>query len=129
LFKGPHDKSVTSLYMDKGYLFFYTEISEKMVDGKVELTANISEGEQVWINDVIVREKGAGKSLARQVRTLLDVRKGQLFNRSLLLTSQEKVAKSGLVNPDSVTINPYPLPNPLPDGRRYVDIEFIVQEP
>jgi hypothetical protein len=129
LFKGPLDKSVTSLYMDNGYLFFNTDVAQKLVDGKIELTVNISEDEQVWINDVTVKEKGGGKSLSEHVRPLLNVRKGQLFNRSLLISSQEKVAKSGLVNPDSVTINPYPLSKASPGGRKYVDIEFVVQNP
>lgn len=129
LLKGPLDKSVISLYMDNGYLFFYTDVVEKQVGGKVELTVNVYEHEQVWINDVIVKEKGGGQLLSKQVRPFLDVEKGQLFNRSLLITSQEKVAKSGLVKADSVIIHPYPLPKTSAAGKRYVDIEFAVQKP
>lgn len=127
LFKSPLEPSVVSLYMDNGYLFFSTDVAEKQSDGKVELTVNVSEDEQVWINNVTVKQKGGGNALASQVQPLLDVKKGQLFNRSLLLTSQEKVAKSGVVNPDSVAINPTPLPSSGTGERKYVDIEFVVQ--
>lgn len=129
LSKGPSDKSVVSLYMNNGHLFFYTDVVEKRVGGNVELTVNVYEHEQVWINNVVVKEKGGGQLLSSQVRPLLDVAKGQLFNRSLLITSQEKIAESGLVNADSVMIRPYPLPQNSVVGKRYVDIEFAVQKP
>ncbi len=128
LFRGPLDESVTSLYMDNGYLFFRTEIAEKFIEDKVELTLQVSEDEQVWINNVILKEKNGITGLASKVRSLLDVKKGQLFNRSLLLSSQEKLAKSGFVRPDSIWINPYPLAR-VAGERKYLDIEFLVQNP
>ncbi|GGM96640.1 hypothetical protein GCM10010967_32960 [Dyadobacter beijingensis] len=128
LYKGPLDKSVISLYMDNGYLFFYTDIKEKLVNGRMELTIDISEDEQVWVNNVILTNKSGGKSQTEDIKSFVEVKNGQLFNRSLLIRSQEKLAKSGLVNPDSVKINPYPLPK-APGKKRLVDIEFVVQEP
>lgn len=121
--------SVTSLYMNEGYLFFYTDIAEKLVGDKIELTLNVKEDERVWINDVILTVKSGEKSMSDDVRPLLDVKKGQLFNRELLFSSQEKLAKSGLVRPDSVQINPLPLPEGTSAERRLMDIEFVVQKP
>lgn len=129
LSRGTQNSSVVSLYMNDGYLFFYTDVNEKLVGEKVELTINVYEQEQVWINKVTITEKGGGNTLARHVRPFLDVQEGQLFNRSLLITSQEKVAKSGFVNPDSVMIYPYPLPKASASANKYVDIEFTVQKP
>ncbi|SDE86964.1 Surface antigen variable number repeat-containing protein [Dyadobacter soli] len=129
LYREPLEKSVTSLYMDNGYLFFHTDIQEKVVDGKIELTVNVSEDEQVWVNKVTLKAKNGEKSLTDQVKPFVEVKEGQLFNRSLLISSQEKMAKSGLVNPDSVNINPYPRPVEFAGAKRYVDIEFVVQKP
>lgn len=127
LFKEPLGKSVVGLYMNDGYLFFHTDVAEKRVGDQVELTINVTEGERVWVNNVILTAKGGNQSLIETVRPLVDVKKGQLFNRSLLINTQAKLAKSGFVHPDSVTVNPYPLAQANPGDRRYVDIEFIVQ--
>ena len=121
--------SVTSLYMNDGYLFFNIDVKEKFVGDKVEMTLNAVENERVWVNNVILTVKSGVKSLSDDVRPLLDVKKGQLFNRELLLSSQEKLAKSGLVRSDSVQINPFPQPAGAPGEKRLVDIEFVVQKP
>lgn len=129
LSRGTQNNSVLSLYMNDGYLFFYTDVDEKLIGEKVELTINVHEQEQAWVKNVTITEKGGGNTLSRHVRPLLDVKEGQLFNRSLLITSQEKVAKSGFVNPDSVRINPYPISKTSDGASQYVDIEFVVQKP
>lgn len=121
--------SVASLYMNDGYLFFNTDIKEKFIGDKVELTMNVQEAERVWVNNVTLTTKNGEQSLSDQVKPLLDVQKGQLFSRELLFSSQEKLAKSGLVRSDSVNINPMPLPQGAPGEKRLMDIEFVVQKP
>ncbi|MCE6988082.1 POTRA domain-containing protein [Dyadobacter sp. CY323] len=127
--RGTRAESVTNLYMNNGYLFFRTEISEKHVGNTVELTVNVQEGERAWVNNVTLTVKNGAKLQLDQLRPLLDVKKGQLFNRALLVTSQEKLAKSGLVRSDSVEIHPIPLAMGTPVGKRLIDFEFVVQKP
>ncbi|GAB3273501.1 hypothetical protein GCM10027347_45940 [Larkinella harenae] len=112
---------LTSLYMDKGYLFSNVEVKEKRVGDAVNLELSVYEGPQMTVEKVTF--KGNKKITDAQMRTLVAVRPGELFNRSNLIKSQLVLAQSGYFNSKQVGINPIPHTE-----RNTVDLEFTVIE-
>ncbi|MGV3558974.1 POTRA domain-containing protein [Larkinella arboricola] len=112
---------VASLYMDKGYLFFNTEVHEKRVGNAVNLELEVFEGKPANVENVVF--KGNKKITTKQLLEMVAVRPGELFNRSKLIQSQKALAESGYFNPTQIGINP------LPDiENNTVDLEFTVIE-
>lgn len=129
LFGSAADQSVVSIYMDNGYLFFSPEVKEKLVNGKMDLTIALFEGEQAWIDKVTLKDRDGGTLLTKKIQPFVEVKSGQLFNRSLFISSQEKIAKSGFVRSDKVEVNPSPKFARAKGERTLVDVEFVVQKP
>ena len=114
-------KDVTSLYMDLGYLFFRVEPAIKELDnGMVALTFDVYEGQDVYINRVCTVDD-QGLSDLNYVQSFIDVKPGDLFNRSKLIAATLNLKNEG--------INIIPTPTPYKDGEEwFVDIEFRVVE-
>jgi hypothetical protein len=117
----PEGRDLASLYMDKGYLFFTVNVTKEAHAGTVDLLFDISEGDIITINDVLVT--GNKNVTSEKILSMISLKRGEIFNRSKLLASQRKIAESGLVEPENVV--PNLIPNP---GNRTVDIEFKVIE-
>ncbi|WP_258100746.1 POTRA domain-containing protein [Marinoscillum pacificum] len=115
------DKDVASLYMDLGYLFFRVEPEIKELDnGMVALTFDVYEGQDVYINRVCTVDD-QGLSDLNYVQSFIDVKPGDLFNRSKLIAATLNLKNEG--------INIVPTPTPYKDGEEwFVDIEFLVVE-
>lgn len=113
----PGGADISSLYMDKGYMFFNVTPKEVVAVKSVDLALVIDEGEVVNIGKIIV--KGNQK-------TTIDFKSGDLFNRSKLINSQKNIAEIGYFNPENVVINPSPYQKP--GGEWVVDMEFVVEE-
>ena len=114
-------KDVASLYMDLGYLFFRVEPAIKELDnGMVALTFDVYEGQDVYINRVCTVDD-QGLSDLNYVQSFIDVKPGDLFNRSKLIAATLNLKNEG--------INIIPTPTPYKDGEEwFVDIEFRVVE-
>lgn len=110
-----------SLFMDQGYLFFTVELKKEIKEREVDLTFDIHEGDIITINKVIIT--GNNKISNAAVLKMIDIKEGELFSRSKLISSQKKIVASGFFNPENININPIPH---LSDGN--VDIEFKVVE-
>lgn len=114
-------KDLSSLYMDKGYLFFRAEEKAVPVDGGVDLEIHIDEGEQFNIGNVVIR--GNKKVATEEVKVKTGLKTGELFSRMKLIHAQRYLAESGYFNPNEVNINP------IPDlEHKTVDLEFVVKE-
>ncbi|MFK7784565.1 MAG: outer membrane protein assembly factor [Crocinitomicaceae bacterium] len=122
LFMSMDGRDVSSLYMDRGYLFFrLIPIEKSIVENKVNYQIRIIEGKQARVRNVIIKGNTVTKEhvIRREIRT----KPGDLFNRNDIIRTQRELAQLGYFNPQGFQVNP--IPNPQ-DGT--VDIEYIVQE-
>jgi outer membrane protein insertion porin family len=118
----PNSLDVKSLYLDDGYLYFTVMPVEVRVENdSIDLELRIREGKQATINKVIFR--GNTRTNDRVAIRELSTRPGQLFSRTDIIRSTQKLAQ--LKYFDAQKIEPVPIPNPN-DGT--VDIEYKVEE-
>lgn len=123
LFMSADGRDVSSLYMDRGYLFFNlvpveTSISE---GNRINYQMRIVEGKEARVRNIIIR--GNTKTNENVIRREIRIRPGDLFNRNDIIRTQRELAQLGYFNPEAFQVNP--IPNPQ-DGT--VDIEFVVEE-
>ena len=122
LYMNPNGTDVSSLYMDKGYLFFQiTPIEKNVENDSVDLQIRIYEGKQARIKDVTVvgNTKTSDHVILRDLYTF----PGDLFSRDAVIRSQRELSQKGYFNPETLGVNP--MPNPA-DGT--VNIEYQVEE-
>ena len=112
---------VTSLYMDQGYLFFNIDVKENRVGQVVNLELTVFEGTQSTIGKIVI--KGTKSVTDDKILALIGIQSGELFNRSKLIKSQQKLAESGYFNPKEIGINP--IPN---HQKKTVDLEYLLTE-
>ena len=122
LYMNPSGRDLSSLYMDDGYLAFYPDPVELLVDGdSIDLDIRIREGKQYRIRNVII--KGNTKTNEHVVRREIRTKPGQLFNRSDVIRTQRELSTLGYFNPESLGVNP------IQDPRTgTVDLEYTVEE-
>lgn len=120
-------KDVSSLYLEKGYLFFRIEKQENIRNNKVDLMLKVYEGQKATIRNITV--KGNKKVSTDVILNLIELKKEDLFNRSKLINSQRALSKSGYFVPDQININPMPDSHSFHEAETgFVDIEFVVTE-
>lgn len=112
---------VSSLYLDRGYLFFSVDPVEIIRGDTIDYEMNIYEGKQAVINKVTVvgNTKTNDHVVMREIRT----KPGQLFSYSDVIRTQRELAQLPYFNAEKLNVNPKP--NPI-DGT--VDIEYTVEE-
>ena len=113
---------ISSLYMNDGYLFFYANPVEVLIENdSIDIEIRIHEGNQAKYNRISVsgNTKTNDNVIFREVTTL----PGQLFNRSDIIRTQQVLLSLGYF--DQEKLNVIPKPNEQ-DGT--VDIEYIVAE-
>ena len=122
LYMNQSGRDVSSLYMDDGYLSFYVDPVELLVEGdSIDLDIRIREGKQYRIRNVII--KGNSKTHERVIRREIRTKPGQLFNRSDVIRTQRELSTLGYYNPESLGVNP------IQDPRTgTVDLEYTVEE-
>ena len=122
LYMNPAGRDISSLYMDDGYLSFYPDPVELLVEGdSIDLDIRIREGKQYRIRNVII--KGNSKTHEHVIRREIRTKPGQLFNRSDVIRTQRELANLGYFNPESLGVNP------IQDPRTgTVDLEYTVEE-
>ncbi|MCU0320053.1 MAG: outer membrane protein assembly factor BamA, partial [Flavobacteriales bacterium] len=122
LYMNQSGRDISSLYMDDGYLSFYVDPVELLVEGdSIDLELRIREGKQYRIRNVII--KGNTKTHERVVRREIRTKPGQLFNRSDVIRTQRELSNLGYFNPETLGVNP------VQDPRTgTVDLEYTVEE-
>lgn len=123
LYQSQDGRDITSLYMDRGHLFFNVIPVEMSIteDNRINYEMRINEGKEARIRNIII--KGNTKTndhvILREIRT----KPGDLFNRNDIIRTQRELANLGYFDPEQFGVNP--VPNPA-DGT--VDIEYTVVE-
>lgn len=122
LFMSMDGRDISSLYMDRGYLFFQViPVEISIVDNHINYQMRIIEGKQARVRKVII--KGNTKTSDHVIRREVRTKPGDLFNRNDIIRTQRELAQLGYFNEQAFQINP--IPNPQ-DGT--VDIEYVVEE-
>ncbi len=122
LFMSQDGRDISSLYMDRGYLFFQViPVETNVVDNKINYQMRVIEGKQARVRRIII--KGNTKTNDYVIRREIRTKPGDLFNRNDIIRTQRELAQLGYFNEQGFQINP--IPNPQ-DGT--VDIEYIVEE-
>jgi outer membrane protein insertion porin family len=122
LYMDPAGTDITSLYMNKGYLFFnITPVEVRVYNDTIDYEIRINEGKQAYVRSVIVKgnTKTSDHVIYREIRT----KPGDLFNREDIIRTQRELANTGWFDPEKFQINPLPDP-----ATGTVDIEYIVEE-
>lgn len=123
LFMSQDGRDVTSLYMDRGYLFFNIQPVEMNIDenNHINYEIRINEGKQARVKNIYIfgNTKTNDHVILREIRT----KPGDLFNRNDIIRTQRELANLGYFDPEQFNVNP--IPNPA-DGT--VDIEYYVVE-
>jgi outer membrane protein insertion porin family len=115
-------RDVTSLYMDRGHLFYQMIPQEVGVDSShINYEVRMIEGKEARVRNIII--KGNSKTNDHVIRREIRTKPGDLFSRTDIIRTQRELAALGYFNPQAFQVNP--IPNPT-DGT--VDIEYIVEE-
>lgn len=123
LYASQDGRDITSVYMDRGHLFFNIVPVEVSItaDNHINYEMRISEGKEARIRNIIINgnTKTNDHVILREIRT----KPGDLFNRNDIIRTQRELANLGYFDPEQFGVNP--IPNPA-DGT--VDIEYTVVE-
>ena len=115
-------RDISSLYMDRGYLFFQViPIETGVKEHKISYQMRIIEGKEARVRKIII--KGNTKTNDHVIRREIRTKPGDLFNRNDIIRTQRELSQLGYFNNEAFQINP--LPNPQ-EGT--VDIEYTVEE-
>jgi outer membrane protein insertion porin family len=118
----PDGRDISSLYMDRGYLFFQiTPVETNVTDNHINFQMRMIEGKEARVKRIII--KGNTKTNDYVIRREIRTKPGDLFNRNDIIRTQRELAQLGYFNEQGFQINP--IPNPA-DGT--VDIEYTVEE-
>jgi outer membrane protein insertion porin family len=115
-------RDISSLYMDRGYLFFQISPVETGVNNnRINYQIRIIEGKEAHIGNISIRgnTKTNDHVILREIRT----KPGDLFNKADIMRTQRELAQLGFFDEQGFQVNPKP--NPA-DGT--VDIEYVVAE-
>jgi len=114
--------SISSLYLDNGYLFFsINPVETQIINDSIDLEMQVYEGKQAAINRIIIT--GNTKTNEHVIRREIYTKPGELFSRADIMRTERELATLGYFNPEKMDVKP--TPNPV-DGT--VDIEYIVEE-
>ena len=115
-------RDISSLYMDRGYLFFQVIPVESNVSNNfINYQVRIIEGKEARIGQITIRGNAKTNDfvIMREIRT----RPGDLFNKQEIMRTQRELAQLGFFNEQGFQVNPMPDP-----ANGTVDIEYVVEE-
>lgn len=116
------ENSISTLYMDDGYLFFNVQpVETEMSNDSVTLEMRIVEGPQATISSVEIL--GNDRTNEHVIRRELRTYPGDLFSKTNIMRSLRELAALGYFNPETLGINP--IPN-VADGT--VKLQYTVEE-
>jgi outer membrane protein insertion porin family len=116
------EDAVSSLYLDRGYLFFSAVPVEVQVENdSIDLEIRIFEGKQARINKVIIT--GNSRTNEHVIRREVWTKPGELFSRADIIRTNRELANLGYFDPEKLGVNPTPN-----QANGTVDIEYVVDE-
>ncbi|MGE0077052.1 MAG: outer membrane protein assembly factor BamA [Bacteroidales bacterium] len=116
------DNSVTTIYMDDGYLFFQLEPVEAQIQNdSIDLEMRIYEGDQATINRVFIT--GNTKTNEHVIRREIWSKPGYLFSKSDITRTIRELGQMGHFDPEKLDVKP--IPNPID---KTVDLKYILEE-
>ncbi len=123
LYMSADNSDITSIYMDKGYLFFTVTPVEINIaeNNQINYEIRINEGKEARYGEI--RIMGNTKTNDHVIRRELRTKPGDLFSRADIIRTQRELSQLGYFDNEQFQINP--IPNPA-DGT--VDIEYTVVE-
>ncbi len=119
---GGAEDAVNNLYLNYGYLFSQVIPVEEKVEGdSVDLEIRIYEGDQAYINDIMIT--GNTRTNEHIARRELYTLPGDLFSKENIIRSIRQLGVLGHFDPEK--INPSPMPDPV-NGT--VDLLYKLEE-
>ena len=116
------DNSISTLYMDDGYLFFQLDpVESKIEKDSVDLEMRIYEGDQATVSNVFI--VGNNRTNEHVVRRDLWTKPGDLFSKSDIQRTVRQLAQMGHFDPEKLDVKP--IPNP---ANGTVDLRYILEE-
>ncbi|MES2798737.1 MAG: outer membrane protein assembly factor BamA [Bacteroidota bacterium] len=122
LFMSQDSRDISSLYMDRGYLFFQViPVETNVTDNHINYQMRIIEGKEARVKSVFI--SGNTKTNDHVIRREIRTKPGDLFNRNDIIRTQRELSQLGYFNDQAFQVNPIPNPE---DGT--VDISYVVEE-
>lgn len=117
------ENSISTLYMDDGYLFFQLEPVEKNIQNdSVDIEMRIYEGDQATINRVIIA--GNTKTNEHVIRREIWSKPGYLFSKTEITRTIRELGQMGHFDPEKLDCKPINL-NP---AEKKVDLKYVLEE-
>ena len=113
--------SIMDAYFDQGRLYASIEIEKQWTEDTkgLNLIFHISERQPVYVGSIYI--EGLEKTKDYVIRREILLREGDLFNKSRLMRSQQKIFNLGFI--EDLKADPDPQPNP-----NYADLIFDIKE-
>lgn len=118
----PEGRDISSLYMDRGFLFFNVfPVETNVTNNQINYQIRIIEGKEARNGNITIRgnNKTSDHVIIREIRT----KPGDLFNKADIMRTQRELSQLGFFNDQAFQVNP--MPNP---AKGTVDIEYVVEE-
>ncbi len=116
------ENSISTMYMDDGYLFFQiTPVEKQLANDSVDIEMRIYEGDQATINRVGI--VGNTKTNENVIRREIWSKPGNLFSKSEITRTIRELAQMGHFDPEKLDVKP--IPNQA-DGT--VDLKYLLEE-
>lgn len=116
------ETSISTLYMDDGYLFFQIDPIEKNIQNdSVDIEMRIYEGEQATINKVMI--SGNTKTNEHVIRREIWTKPGYLFSKSEITRTLRELGQMGHFDPEKLDVKPFPNP-----ADKTVDLRYVLEE-
>ena len=116
---------VSSLYFDNGFAYFdvqYDNITRIPDEGTIDLIFRIFEGVDVSIASITF---SGNKSIpASELEMKIDIKPGELFNRSKIIAAQKALLETGKFDPEKISIST-PI---LAENNQLMNLEFSLVE-
>lgn len=117
------ENSITTLYMDDGYLFFQLDPIEKQIQNdSIDIEMRIYEGEQATINKIFI--SGNTKTNEHVIRREVWSKPGYLFSKSDITRTIRELGQMGHFDPEKLDCKPINL-NP---AENKVDLKYVLEE-
>jgi len=118
----PEGRDISSLYMDRGHLFFNVfPVETNVTNNHINYQIRIIEGKEARNGNITIRgnTKTSDHVIIREIRT----KPGDLFNKADIMRTQRELSQLGFFNDQAFQVNPMPNPE-----KGTVDIEYVVEE-
>ncbi|MEL6842904.1 MAG: POTRA domain-containing protein, partial [Bacteroidota bacterium] len=122
LYGNPEGLDVSSLYLDRGHIFFRADqVITPVGEDSVDVEIRIQEGVPAYLRNVTV--SGNSRTSDHVIFRELDTQPGDLFRRSDIVRSQRKLMMLGYFAPEGFNVIPQQDPE-----TGAVDLEYVVEE-